>query len=305
MNQSRRVFAFALALCALAVSQSRAQTNNLGTNSFSFVVAGDMRNFTELLPDGRRQFDGACEAMAQVGPGSFIIIPGDFDPPAAVRATLDRIVGTSYVSYFAVGNHDVESKEHMQWLRAWAKAGIPHLVRAGPRGAEASMYSFDFGNSHFVMLSDYFDGKRETKSKAGLSEATLKWLERDLAANRQPLVWLASHMPLKSLPDMDSGRVRHEEDTLVADPRRREQFLSLVRRYRVRGLFNGHTHNCSITKLDGLWQLDSGHARGAGDDGSPSTFLKVRVEGERAWVDVFRASPDGRDYKLRKTVELD
>lgn len=38
----------------------------------AFIVAGDMRSFTEnTKPDGKRFFDGACEAMKRVGPGAF------------------------------------------------------------------------------------------------------------------------------------------------------------------------------------------------------------------------------------------
>ncbi|MBI2496805.1 MAG: hypothetical protein HYV75_02365, partial [Opitutae bacterium] len=50
---------------------------------------------------------------------------------------------------------------------------------------------------------------------------------------------------------------------------------------------------------------DSGHARGAGDPGAPSTFLKFRIRGEQVWVDIYRADPTGTEYTLRKTVLLD
>jgi hypothetical protein len=302
MNKFRRILLFAL--LAFTAIHVFGQTNGINTNAFSFIIAGDMRNYIEPLRGGQEQFGGACAAIKQAGPGAFIIIPGDFDPPAPVRATLDQYIGTKYISYFAVGNHDVESADNLQWIRRWAAAGIPHLVRSGPAGSEATTYSFDFGNSHFVVLSDYFDGQKEAHNKAGLSDATLQWLADDLAATHQPLIWLASHMPLECLPDMDSGRGRHAGDSLVPTSQQRARFTELVHRYHVLALICGHTHNCSIAKLDGLWQLDSGHARGAGDAGAPSTFLKVRVAGDRAWVDVFRADADGKDYRLRKTVEL-
>ncbi len=67
----------------------------------------------------------------------------------------------------------------------------------------------------------------------------------------------------------------------------------------------GHTHNASVTKVKGVWQLDSGHVRGAGDTNAPSTFLKVRVDGTRAAADVYRADLDGQNYRLRKTVQLE
>jgi hypothetical protein len=38
--------------------------------------------------------------------------------------------------------------------------------------------------------------------------------------------------------------------------------------------------------------------------GSPSTFLKIRVSGAKAWVDIYRSDTNGIEYKLEKTVEL-
>jgi hypothetical protein len=130
-------------------------------------------------------------------------------------------------------------------------------------------------------------------------------LEQDLAATRKPLIWVIGHVPIKSLPDMDTGRKRHESESLSKDPERLERFLQLLKQYRVRAYICGHTHDASVAKVKGVWQADSGHARGAGDKGAPSTFLKFRVAGERAWVDVYRGDGDGLNYKLRKTVELD
>jgi Calcineurin-like phosphoesterase len=271
--------------------------------SFSFVVAGDMRNFTHSTNSDEREFDGACEAIQQAGPGEFMILPGDFDPPQAVRATIDQSLGTNYFCYFVVGDHEQHTPAVMDWFRHWGGGDLPHLVRRGPPGAESTMYTFDFANSHFVALSDFFDGTNDA-AKPNLADATLAWLEQDLAANHQPLVWVISHKPLECLPDMDSGRQRHKGDSCVLDPVRREKFADLLKKYHTRALLCGHTHGCSVEKVHGVWQADSGHARGAGDPGAPSTFLKIRVSGEQTWVDIYRADPKGKNYQLRKTVEL-
>jgi predicted phosphodiesterase len=306
MNKRVAIRASTLAaiFLALVVGQLLAQTNDASTNPFSFVVAGDMRNYVGPLHGGKRQFDGACEAIKQVGSGEFMIVPGDFDPPAPMQSMVDRYLGTNYVCYFVVGNHEVESAANMNWVRHWAQTGIPHLVQRGPAGAEATIYSFDFGNSHFVALSDYFDGRTDTSKKRGISDASMAWLEKDLTATRQPLIWVICHEPLQSVPDMDNGRVRHGDDSLIRDDTRRERFIDLLNRFHVRALLCGHTHDCSVEKIQGIWQVDSGHARGAGDPGAPSTFLKIRVSNERAWVDVYRADPNGEHYQLRKTIEL-
>jgi hypothetical protein len=280
-----------------------AQTNDSVADGFSFIVAGDMRNFVEPTADGKHQFDGACEAIRQTGGGAFMILPGDFDPPEKVREMLDRHLGTNYPCYFAVGDHESQSAANMTWFRRWETGNLPHLVRRGPAGAEATTYSFDFGNSHFAVLNNFFDGKSDS-AKPDLSEASMSWLEQDLSSNREPVVWVVSHKPIECLPDMDSGRLRHAGDSLIIDPERRKRFVALLDKYHVRALICGHTHGCSVEKVEGVWQADSGHARGAGDPGAPSTFLKIRVAGGQAWVFVYRADANGDNYQLRKTVEF-
>lgn len=263
-----------------------------------------MRNFVAALPGGKRQFDGAAEAIKHVGPGEFMILPGDFDPPDPVRATLSQYLGSNYPCYFVVGDHEARSPESMAWLQQWTQKDIPHLARRGPDGAAGTIYSFDFGNSHFAVLNCYFNGRRNTTSDPDISDATIAWLKQDLAATHQPVIWVACHKPIECLPDMDSGRIRHAGDSLIVDPARREAFVAMLKQFHVKALLCGHTHNCSVAKVQDLWQADSGHARGAGDSGAPGTFLKIRVTGERASVDIYRADPNGENYALRKSIEL-
>jgi predicted phosphodiesterase len=272
--------------------------------SFSFAVAGDMRNFAGSPPAGKRYFDGACEALKTLGSGAFMLSPGDCDPPGPVRATIDRYLGTNYLWYPVAGNHETENARNMNWLRGWSRAGIPHLVRRGPPGAEDTTYSFDVGDCHFVMLNEYYDGRADTVRRDDLPEASLQWLEQDLAATHQGLIWVMGHKPIESIPDMDSGRLRHAKESVSTNPAHLARFVELLKRYRVRAYLCGHTHNASVVPVKGIWQVDSGHARGGGDTGAPSTFMKVCVSGNAAWVEVYRADVKGEHYRLRKTVKL-
>lgn len=287
--------AFALAACA----------DTPGTNAFSFAITCDMRGYVGPEKRGKRYFDGACKALSRVGPGAFMIVPGDCDPIPPVRATLDRYLGADYVWYPVAGNHEVETRADMAWLRNWASNGIPHLSRPGPAGAETTMFAFDYENSHFVVLNNYFDGKTDAGKKAGLATDSLNWLANDLAANKKPLVWIIGHEPLEAQPDMDTARLRHKGGLLVNKPALASRLLEIFARYPISAYLCGHTHNTSAVRVRGIWQLDAGHARGAGDTGAPSTFMKVRVIGSRAWVDIYRADKKGKNYQCRRTLELD
>jgi predicted phosphodiesterase len=277
-----------------------------GPTGFSFVVTCDMRQYVGPAPAGQRYFDGACEAIRQLGGGAFMITPGDCDPLPPVRATLDRILGSNYVWYPVAGNHEAETAVDMAWLRAWASNGIPRLARAGPPGAAATMYSFDFGDSHFAALNNYFSrGSDAGITKGDISDAALDWLESDLAATSKSNLWVIGHAPIESQPDMDNGRVRHKGEDLAIHPERCERMVRLLRQYRVRAYLCGHTHNTSVTRVRGVWQVDAGHARGGGDTGAASSFLVIQVAGPQCRVDVYRSDLQGLDYQLRHTVELD
>src|SRR5579862_3772557 len=124
---NRFACALVFATLALGVQIAPAQTN------FTFITAGDMRNFMKSSKPGERYFDGLCEAVHQLDAGAFMLSPGDCDDPVAIRATIDKFIGKDYPWYPVVGNHDVESVSDMTWLRQWASNGIPHLSRSEER----------------------------------------------------------------------------------------------------------------------------------------------------------------------------
>lgn len=277
-----------------------------GVFQYSFAIAADMRNFATAPPGKKHYFDGACQALRSYGAGEFMLSPGDCDPPGPVREVIDRYLGTNYIWYPVAGNHDTEKQGNMSWLRSWAKGGIPFVVRQGPRGAEETTYSFEFGNSHVVMLNEYYNGKSDAvRGKDDLPDATLDWLEQDLSATRQPLIWVVGHKPIKSMPDMDNGKVRHGRESVSTNREHFTRFINLLKEHKVRAYICGHTHCTSVTRIHGLWQLDSGHARGGGDASTPSTFMKIRVQDTRTWVDVFRSDTTGILYLKRLTCELE
>ena len=104
---------------------------------------------------------------------------------------------------------------------------------------------------------------------------------------------------------MDNGKVGHEGESVTTNATRLKLFLDLLKEHHVRAYICGHTHKTSVAKVKGIWQADSGHSRGAGDKMTPSTFLRFRISGLRAWVDVYRADANGEHYEIKKTVELD
>jgi hypothetical protein len=227
-----------------------------------FIVAADMRNFAA---DGEwsKNFSGACEAVKKVGAGSFMISPGDLDvrPPSAVRDMIDKVIGEDYPWYPVLGNHDPESPSSMRYLRDYSTT-VPNVVNRGPKGCEETTYSFDYGETHFVVLNVYFDGVRDWGLEGDIVPELLEWLEADLEANTKQHTFVFGHEPLVAMPDMDNGRLRHQGDSLDENPENAFAFHQLLLKYGVDAYICGHTHNTSYAKINGLWQLDPGHARG-------------------------------------------
>ncbi len=278
-----------------------------GPSAFCFDVISDNRMYAPPKHVGAAYFEGVCEAIRDTGPGAFMIAIGDIDPPDGTYATVERVLGKPYTWYPVVGNHELEKPEYMNWLRAYNAGGrkLPNIVRAGPPGAVETCYSFDYAHAHFAIINQYYDGQRDDVEGGAVSDALHQWLNDDLAATDKPIVFVVGHEPIIAMPDMNTGRIRHQGDSLDENPKEAHRFWSLLRKHNVVAYLCGHTHNTSIARINGLWQIDSGHARGIGDKGAPSSFVRIRVTGNHVTCDVYRsAQADKEPYRITYSEKL-
>jgi Calcineurin-like phosphoesterase len=292
-----------LIIVSTIISCNRATDPNI--EIFSFDVAADMRNYAEPEYRTSEYFQGACEALKKVGKGEFMISPGDIDPPYHVQKTIKEILGDNYFWYPVLGNHEVETEEDMEFLKTYLNSDIPNMVNEGPEKSDRTMYSFDFENSHFVVINQYFDGISTDALDGDISDAVYNWLSEDLAKNKKKYTFVFGHEPLVSMPDYDNGRIRHKGDNLDKYPENSFRFQKLLRKYKTAAYFCGHTHNFSYAKINGILQIDAGHARGKGDVGAQSTFLKVFVNDDDCRIDVYRSDTNFVDYRLAHQFKLD
>jgi hypothetical protein len=251
--------------------------------SFTFSVTADMRSFT-----GETEYRGALRALADAGAGLFMVAPGDIDPPAAVDAAIQEILGPGFEWYPVVGNHEAETPEDMAWLRAFNPfgTGLPRIVNPGPVASLETCYSFDEGAAHFVVINEYYHDAVDDDPVGDVSADLLAWLEADLAATVQPVIFVIGHEPAFPRPDMAfPNRVRHAWDSLNQFPAHRDAFWQTLADHGVTAYICGHTHNFSLVEVDGVWQIDTGHARGLADIGARSTVLRMTVyeSGEVTW----------------------
>jgi len=278
-------------------------TPQLAIGKFSFAVTADQRSYTGGgTYNTSNYFRGVVEAIATQpgGSGAFMISPGDLDPPADSKWTIEEVLGSNYIWYPVVGNHELPDAgsesdygANMAWLRAYGYGAVTQ----GPSGCPETTYSFDYENVHFVILNEYCDTGGDDVTHGNIPDHLYNWLLADLSSTTKEHIIVFGHEPAYPQPDADNGRLRHEGDSLNQYPLNRDRFWNLLRDKEVLAYISGHTHNYSIYRYDGVWQLDVGHARGAGDVGAPSTFVIVNVDGSMVTFDTYRDIHDDEyDY---------
>ena len=273
-----------------------------GAADFTFAVTADMRYYSGPgIYDSSLYFRGACESIA-AGDTAFMVTPGDMDPLEDVYWTITQTLGITYTWYPVTGNHELPGYGHetyagsnVDWLRNYDYGP----VNPGPSGCEETTYSFDYGHAHFAMINEYCSALGDTAIVTGdISAHIYDWLAADLAATEQPLIFVFGHEPAYPQPDADNGRLRHDGDSLDANPTHRDQFWNLLQTHGVTAYICGHTHNYSVVEIDGVWQVDAGYARGLGDTGAASTFLLVRVYNGLVVLEAYRDYTGDGSYVL-------
>jgi len=294
----RKISIFLTFLLLLSCEQQKTDKN-----SFSFVLACDMRGYTG---DNADYFRGACEAIDQIENIQFMISPGDIDPPDSVFYTIQKYIGVNMTWYPVVGNHEAETPNDMKWLREYNKGGntLPNIVNAGPAACLETNYSFDFKNTHFVILNQYATDSCDDCTNGDVPDFLYNWLKEDLDKTDKENILVIGHEPAYPFPDIENQRFRHTHDCLNQKPENRDRFVTLLQEYGVRAYIVGHTHNYSIVKVNSLWHIDAGHARGIGDMGARSTFVIINVRGDHIDYETYRLNYDNKEYEPADSGDL-
>ena len=202
---------------------------------FSFAVLGDTQMFN--FPGNTGSFQKAINSIVKLHP-TFVMTVGDLIQGCN---TSDKCMNYKMwkniakpllpVTYEVVGNHDRivgNSAAHKAAAdKAWRSFFT--LPENGPSGFEEMAYSFDVGNSHFVVLDT------EKPKEHEIGQEQLDWLEKDLSANTKRNAFVFYHEPAFPM----SYKVGQSLDT---KPEQRDALWSVLDRHDVTAVFNGHEH---------------------------------------------------------------
>ncbi|MEN6566050.1 MAG: metallophosphoesterase family protein [Veillonellales bacterium] len=125
------------------------------------------------------------------------------------------------------GNHEMYTPEHQFSLPLYFTTQFK-LPLNGPAEMKRQVYSFDYGNVHFVMLDSQAGEEREFLPT--MLDSQKAWLEQDLAATDKPWKLVFLHRPPYSNKETeDNAGIR-------------EAFVPVLDQYHADIVFSGHDH---------------------------------------------------------------
>ena len=274
---------------------------------FSFIVVSDMREYGDISQyDDSKYFKGILEDISKRDE-AFLIVVGDLDPVGKIAFSIENYLGKDYIWYPVIGNHELpdagsesHTGENIEFLRNFNL----YNVTSGPEPCSETTYSFDYENTHFIVLNEYCNEESDIGTAGDIGDTIYTWLESELKNTNKENIFVIGHEPAYPQPDDESGRLRHKGDSLDQYTENRDRFWDLLVDNSVIAYFCGHTHNYSALEIDGIWQIDAGHARGMGDTEAKSTYIVVSINDNVVEYETFRMNQDTYIYELADSGAL-
>lgn len=214
--------------------------------TFSFAILGDAQYAKPGVYGGLQK---AVREITKLDP-DFIVSIGDQTSSCANKdeckskllawkATLGKYASKVYPMQ---GNHDRTGGEKAD--SAWQE--VFNLPTNGPAGYSELAYSFDFKNSHFVVLDSE---KPEEHIINGTQRA---WLEQDLNKNKSANTFIFFHSPAYPV----SSKIN---ESLDVKPGERDALWNIITRHKATAVFVGHEHLYSRRQVNGVYQFCFGN----------------------------------------------
>ncbi len=169
-----------------------------------------------------------------------------------------------------VGNHEIRHRKDEDNFRK----AFPDVFANGPDDERGLSYSFDFGNSHFIIVNTdrwyYGDPDDTTDDRRDWHYVKhLDWLEKELSAAKKrgaKHIFVFSHemaFPTgghlrDGLPNLTRNLVLPLDSTRIWYLERRNKFWELLKKYNVDAHICGHEHLYARQSVDGVYEIITG-----------------------------------------------
>lgn len=295
MRPRCRLVALVLLLVVFAAACGRAKAPPaqgpppVGTGGFTWIAVAD--HFDEPAK-------GLVEGMVKAKP-AFVVGIGDLVFESKVddfrkfrRVILEPLGKIGARFYPVVGNHDFPVQPH--WFGFWDPP------------ANRLHYSFDYGNSHFVVLdTNKAMAPEDREFQPGTEEYAIQtqgesfepgseqyqWLRQDLATTKKTHIFVFFHVPAFSYGGHESS------------PAIQRALCPLFEKYRVTAVFMGHSHGYERfvpLRVD----LSSGSPAGVPDEQNGVVYI-VTAGGGMPLYDIERAKTHAALAKAFHFVRVD
>jgi hypothetical protein len=236
--------------------------------AFTFAVIGDTKVFSANNPNGNLQKAVTSIVKSNV---SFSFVMGDLIHScdggskceasfAGWKSVMQPLLDKTYE---IMGNHDRTggSSADAVWQKEF------NLPTNGPSGFSELTYSFDYSNSHFVVL--------DTEKPKGqvVDSAQRDWLEKDLSTNKKENVFVFFHEPAYQT-------AQNKDDSLDANPKERDALWTILVKHNVTAVFNGHEHIFSRKKVGNIYQFVVGDTDSTDDDFPQKNLIDYGYKGK-------------------------
>ena len=211
---------------------------------FRFAVLGDTRDYSS---DGINiKVMNAILEKIKAENVDFIIIVGDMITGSAktdvhgnrLKKWKSIIERYEIPFYVGVGNHEIESEVSEDIVRS-----VFEMPENGPSGLKELVYSFDYKNSHFIVLDTAI-----FNSFHALGKVQMEWLKKDLETNQKGIIFVFGHDPAYPVHS-------HIGSSLDKYSAQRDELWSLFKQYKVRVYFCGHEHLYNRSVYKGVYQI--------------------------------------------------
>lgn len=228
---------------------------SLTSRGFTFAAIGDSESYNSTGYE--EEFPNVLSQVKLQNP-DLVFFTGDIlvvdDPNVSVsrpriknlKNLIERYFSKYYITF---GNHDVECGE--KCIDMWFEVFFNEKNDAsGQTGKRNLTYSFDYENTHFVLLSSVYP------EKMSIDNDQLNWLEQDLAKTDKENKIVFSHVPPVTFFEQSALQC-HD---MSCNSLQRDKLISILKRYKVDVVVSGHEHAFDHKIVDGINYVLSGNS---------------------------------------------